>query len=89
MSHRRNNKVSTFNNIILFVYFPTSGDFAVLTKNGLSNGAAFFWIIVSNLVGFGGVYIGVALGSNETLHQWMFAVTAGFFLYVSLVDLVS
>ncbi|XP_072027756.1 zinc transporter ZIP12-like [Amphiura filiformis] len=64
------------------------GDFSVLLKHGMSFRTAFFWSIVSNIFGFLGLYIGIALGSNQALHQWIFAGTAGLFLYISLVDLM-
>ena len=35
------------------------------------------------------MYVGIALGSQDSLHQWVFAATAGMFLYIALVDLVS
>ena len=65
-----------------------SGDFAVLLKHGMSFRTAFFWSFVSNLFAFVGLYAGIALGNNQSVHQWIFAATAGLFLYISLVDLV-
>ena len=72
-----------------FLSFHRTGDFAVLLKNGLNFRTALFWSLMSNMCGFVGVYIGIALGSNDSLHQWIFAATAGMFLYIALVDLVS
>ncbi|KAJ8035933.1 Zinc transporter ZIP12 [Holothuria leucospilota] len=50
---------------------------------------ALFWNFVSSLFAFLGLYVGVNLALSETIHHWIFAVTAGLFLYISLVDLVS
>lgn len=36
-----------------------------------------------------GLFIGVAAGSNEEARKWLLAITAGMFIYIALVDMVS
>ncbi|XP_033125221.1 zinc transporter ZIP12-like [Anneissia japonica] len=64
------------------------GDFAVLVNNGLSVKKALLCNFGTACMAFIGLYIGIAAGEGTAIHQWVFAVTAGMFIYVSLVDLV-
>jgi len=32
---------------------------------------------------------GIAFGQSQDMAQWMFAVAAGLFIYIALVDMVS
>ena len=36
-----------------------------------------------------GMTVGILLGNVESLSVWIFSATAGVFLYVALVDMVS
>ncbi|XP_071498748.1 zinc transporter ZIP12-like [Diadema antillarum] len=63
------------------------GDFGVLIGNGMCYGAAVFWNFASGCSAFIGLYVGILIGTQEGAQKWLFAVTAGFFLYVSMVDL--
>ena len=45
--------------------------------------------IVSSVLSFTGMAIGVWIGEHEAATQWIYAFTAGTFLYISLADLVS
>ena len=45
--------------------------------------------LVSSLVAFVGLYIGVPVSQNEAARQWIFAIAAGTFLYISLANIVS
>ena len=36
-----------------------------------------------------GLFIGTALGADEKVRVWLIAITAGMFIYVALVDMVS
>lgn len=67
---------------------PT-GDFAVLLKAGMTVKQAIVYNLLSAMMAYVGMFIGTAVGqyaNNITL--WIFAVTAGMFLYVALVDMV-
>lgn len=43
----------------------------------------------SAMCSFVGLYIALAVASDLATKQWIAAVTAGLFLYVALVDMVS
>ena len=69
--------------------FDAAGDFAVLLKTGMTGKQALFYNLVSSILCFLGMVIGVALGNINSVSSWVFALTAGIFLYVALVDMVS
>lgn len=70
--------------------FWLSGDFAVLLKAGMSVKQAIVYNLLSALMAYVGMLIGTAVGQyTENVTSWIFAVTAGMFLYVALVDMVS
>ena len=50
---------------------------------------ALFYNIVSSVLCFIGMAIGVAVGNIGEASLWIFAMTAGTFIYISLVDMVS
>lgn len=65
------------------------GDFAVLLKAGMTVNQAIVYNLLSAMMAYVGMLIGTAVGqyaNNITL--WIFAITAGMFLYVALVDMV-
>jgi len=64
------------------------GDFAMLLKTGMSFKKAVFYNVVSSVLAFVGMLIGLVLGNVEHFSSWMFAATAGVFLYVALVDMM-
>ncbi len=68
-------------------YIP--GDFAVLLRAGMSVKQALFYNIVSSVLCFLGMVIGVALGNLNTVSLYIFAFAAGMFIYISLVDMVN
>ena len=75
---------------VLFHELPHEiGDFAVLRKNGVSIKRAVLFNIVSSILCYIGVVIGLFIGSIEIFSQFSFLFIAGTFIYISLVDIVS
>ncbi|XP_027879235.1 zinc transporter ZIP10 isoform X2 [Xiphophorus couchianus] len=65
------------------------GDFAVLLKAGMSVKQAIVYNLLSALMAYVGMVIGTAVGQyTHSVTNWIFAVTAGMFLYVALVDML-
>ncbi|CAG7690011.1 unnamed protein product [Allacma fusca] len=73
---------------ILLEEFPHElGEFAVLLNAGLSFRQAFFFKLISSCSTYFGLCVGVYLGGVEAGH-YVFALAAGMFLYIALVDMV-
>ncbi|KAK3596401.1 hypothetical protein CHS0354_019000 [Potamilus streckersoni] len=64
------------------------GDFAMLLKSGMTVKQAIFYNVVSSILSFIGMVIGVMLGNVTSARLWIFAVVAGMFLYIALVDML-
>uniref|UniRef100_A0A8D0HP90 Solute carrier family 39 member 10 n=1 Tax=Sphenodon punctatus TaxID=8508 RepID=A0A8D0HP90_SPHPU len=65
------------------------GDFAVLLKAGMTVKQAIVYNLLSAMMAYVGMLIGTAVGQYaNTITLWIFAVTAGMFLYVALVDML-
>ncbi|XP_051937880.1 zinc transporter ZIP10 isoform X2 [Hippocampus zosterae] len=65
------------------------GDFAVLLKAGMSVKQAIVYNVLSALMAYVGMLIGTAVGQyTHNVTSWIFAITAGMFLYVALVDML-
>ncbi|GBO23924.1 Zinc transporter foi, partial [Araneus ventricosus] len=64
------------------------GDFAMLLKTGMKVKQALFYNGLSSVLCFIGMLIGVSLGNVHSATNWVFAGTAGMFLYIALVDML-
>jgi len=64
------------------------GDFAMLLKAGMTIKQAVFYNILSSILAFIGMVVGLFLGTMENFSPWMFTATGGVFLYVALVDMM-
>ena len=64
------------------------GDFAVLLKAGMSARKAIYYNILSSVLSFFGMCVGILIGDAPETTQWVFAVAAGLFIYIALVDMV-
>ena len=61
----------------------------MLLKTGMKVKQALFYNGLSSILCFFGMIIGVCLGNVNSATNWVFAGTAGMFLYIALVDMVS
>ncbi|XP_027048293.1 zinc transporter ZIP14-like isoform X2 [Pocillopora damicornis] len=64
------------------------GDFAVLLSAGMSVKMALVANFLSALSCYIGLAIGISVGQQADVRFWIFAIAAGIFLYVSLVDML-
>ncbi|XP_053690042.1 zinc transporter foi [Sabethes cyaneus] len=64
------------------------GDFAVLLKAGMSARDAVFYNLLSSVLSFVGMLVGIVIGHQPEASAWVFSVAAGLFLYIALVDMI-
>ncbi|KAG7526806.1 hypothetical protein JOB18_045407 [Solea senegalensis] len=65
------------------------GDFAVLLKAGMTVRQAILYNVLSAMMAFLGMITGILIGHYAAnISMWIFALTAGLFMYVALVDMV-
>ncbi|RXN15429.1 zinc transporter ZIP4-like protein [Labeo rohita] len=64
------------------------GDFAILLHCGLSVRNALLLNVGSALTSFIGLYIALSVSTQTVAQEWISAITAGFFLYIGLADMV-
>ncbi|XP_042354391.1 zinc transporter ZIP6 [Plectropomus leopardus] len=65
------------------------GDFAVLLKAGMTVRQAILYNVLSAMTAYLGMVTGILIGHYaENISMWIFALTAGLFMYVALVDMV-
>lgn len=77
-------------NFILFLFSPVTGDFAVLLKAGMTVKQAVLYNALSAMLAYLGMATGILIGHYaDNVSMWIFALTAGLFMYVALVDMVS
>ena len=65
------------------------GDFAILYASGMGWRRALIYNLLSTLPIYLGAIVGVFAASTEIARQYLFAITAGLFIYIALVNLVS
>jgi ZIP Zinc transporter. len=61
----------------------------VLLKSGVSVRRALMYNVLSSVLSILGVLVGVILGDLQQASSWIYACTAGTFIYIALADLVS
>ncbi|XP_050992314.1 zinc transporter ZIP4 isoform X1 [Labeo rohita] len=64
------------------------GDFAILLHCGLSVRNALLLNVGSALTSFIGLYIALSVSTQTVAQEWISAITAGFFLYIGLADML-
>jgi zinc transporter 6 len=65
------------------------GDFAILYDCGLNLKSILILNFISSIASFVGLYVGVAVSASfQGSYEWIFAVTAGMFLYVAFIDML-
>ncbi|ELT90758.1 hypothetical protein CAPTEDRAFT_18141 [Capitella teleta] len=64
------------------------GDFAVLLRAGMKVKQALVYNVLSSVLCVIGMVGGLLLGNLESAHGWIYALTAGIFIYISLVDML-
>ena len=64
------------------------GDFAILLNSGMTIKQAVVYNIVSTILAYAGLTVGILAGGDEIGRHFILSITAGLFLYVSLADLL-
>lgn len=65
------------------------GDFALLLQTGVSLRRALMFNLLSSLLSFIGTIVGlIIVNANSGIERWIYAGTAGTFLYIAFADLV-
>ncbi|KAM9308266.1 zinc transporter ZIP6 [Gastrophryne carolinensis] len=65
------------------------GDFAILLKAGMTVKQAVLYNALSAMLAYLGMITGILIGHYaENVSMWIFALTAGLFIYVAFVDMV-
>ncbi|XP_071795427.1 metal cation symporter ZIP14-like isoform X2 [Asterias amurensis] len=64
------------------------GDFAILIKSGMTVKQALTFNFLSALTCYAGLVVGILVGQLTSAEPYIFALAAGMFLYISLVDML-
>lgn len=64
------------------------GDFAVLLQAGLTVRKALFYNVLSSALSLFGTMLGLLISNFGDATQWVYAITAGCFIYIALSNLV-
>ena len=64
------------------------GDFAALLTSGVSFRGAIIWNIIHSFISLAGLFIGLAIGDDDSSRDWIFALTSGMFIYVALTEMM-
>ncbi|GMT24101.1 hypothetical protein PFISCL1PPCAC_15398, partial [Pristionchus fissidentatus] len=65
------------------------GDMAVLLETGLSMARALLLNLLSAITAYAGLFVGFYAVSIDSAKTWLLALTAGMFLYVAWIDMLS
>ena len=74
--------------IICEEYPHELGDIAVLLNSGMNFKRALLWNFIAASAVFPGVYVGIVAGGTSDANPWIFAIAAGMFVYIALVDMI-
>lgn len=61
---------------------------AILLDSGVTVKKAFLFNVVSSLFSLVGAVLGLLIGESEAYAEWVYAFTAGSFLYIAMATLV-
>lgn len=64
------------------------GDFAILLNSGMNIKQAMLCNFLSACTCYAGMIAGILIGENSSGDVWIFGLTGGMFLYISLVDML-
>ena len=64
------------------------GDFALLVKSGMTIRQAITYNLVSAVLAYFGLVVGILAGASELGRHFILSITAGMFLYISLTDML-
>lgn len=64
------------------------GDFAVLLKSGMSLKMALLFNMMSSILSFIGMVLGILIGNSKDSTQWVYCIVAGIFMYIALVNML-
>ena len=87
-SKHYDNGIKKLKQLTFLFYNLAAGDFAVLLTAGMSVKMALVTNLLSAMSCYIGLAIGIYIGQEADVRLWIFAIAAGMFLYIALVDMV-